>query len=203
MGAFVLPKPGDVLKMPEPITQKQNTNPNLQLGDLLVSEGLINESQLRQVLEIQQGSDKPLSFILNKMNLVTEEKTAETLSKRLNIPSDLNFKVALVDPVFCVIIPRSFAKSHLIIPTTRNGNELTAVMVNPLDTEAIELIELKTGYKVKPIIITYSDFMEVYFDDLWTPMIENINGILYWFNNRDGHFHKYRGDIDKDPYERW
>lgn len=203
MGNFVLPKPSDVLKMPEPITKKPNSNPDMQLGDLLVSEGLINESQLKQALEIQQCSDKPLSFILNEMGLVTEEKIVEILSKRLNIPSNLYFKNTLLDPVFCVIIPRSFAKSHMIITTMRKGNELTAVMVNPLDTEAIELIEYKTGCKVKPIIITYSDFIDAYFDDLWTPAIRKINGVLHWFNDRDGHFHIYRGDIDKDPYERW
>jgi type IV pilus assembly protein PilB len=66
------------------------------------------------------------------------------------------------------IIPGRVARQYLIIPVDKIGNNLTLAMSNPLNTHAIEDIELMSGCVVQVFVSTLSDVktaIEKYYKD--------------------------------------
>ena len=55
------------------------------------------------------------------------------------------------------IIPEHVAKQYGLIAVDRVGSILTVAMSNPLNTQAIEDVEMITHYKVQVFVTTSSD----------------------------------------------
>jgi type IV pilus assembly protein PilB len=55
------------------------------------------------------------------------------------------------------IIPQKTARFYMVIPIDKMGNNLTIAMSNPLNTKAIEEIELISGCNVQIFVATSSD----------------------------------------------
>src|SRR5438477_4934086 len=78
-----------------------------KLGDLLVQDGLIKESDLRTMLAQQRQHGGRLGEHLVRVNLCTEEQIAQALARQMNIPfTDLSEAPA---PAMTKLIPREKA----------------------------------------------------------------------------------------------
>ncbi|MBD3267568.1 type II secretion system protein GspE [bacterium] len=128
-----------------------------RLGDLLVEEGLITESQLKQALA-QQSPTKRLGQILQEMDLLTEQEVVDTLSQQLDIPC-MNSDMFLIDPKVVEYVPEPIARRHNIIPLFLVGEELTVATSDPLDLMAIDELRQKSGYRINFVLSTASSIM--------------------------------------------
>lgn len=131
----------------------------LRLGEALIEEGLINEEQLQQAIQMQKKTGKRLGAVLVDMGLVDEKDTVEALARQLKIPY-INLSTYLIDPAVVRIIPEHIARRHQLIPINKVGNKLTVAMVDPLNILAIDDIQLMTGLVVKPVVATSTDIMQ-------------------------------------------
>ncbi|MDP2941597.1 MAG: hypothetical protein Q8N85_05035 [Candidatus Omnitrophota bacterium] len=129
---------------------------NKQLGELLIERGIINQRQLEKVLTIKQERGGLIGEILVEMGYAKEEDIAQALTAQYGFPY-LPLANYEINPEIVSIIPARVARQYLLIPIDRIGNNLTVAMSNPLNTQAVEDVELMSGCSVQTFVATSSD----------------------------------------------
>jgi hypothetical protein len=129
--------------MPMPINK-------LRLGDLLVKDGLIRESDLRTMLAQQKQHGGRLGEHLVRVNLCTEEQIAQALARQMNIPfTDLSDPPP---PAMSKLIPRDKATKLQILAVGSNpfATRVGIAIGDPTDTKTIMEAEKVVG---RPITV--------------------------------------------------
>lgn len=127
-----------------------------QLGELLIDCRLISRQQLDEALAHQKEKGGLLGQILVGLNYTTEEAIAQALTAQYGFPY-LPLSGYEIDPDVAKIIPEYVAKQYGLIAVDRVGSILTVAMSNPLNTQAIEDVEMLTHYKVQVFVTTATD----------------------------------------------
>lgn len=121
------------------------------LTDVLLAMGALSEAQAKQIKfdEIQSGTSA--EEIIKKGDLVPESKLVEAKAKLYNIPFVDLAKVP-ISPTALASLPMEVAEKFRVVPLSldEKGKSLTLAMADPLDLNAIEFVEQKTGMRVKP-----------------------------------------------------
>jgi type IV pilus assembly protein PilB len=129
---------------------------NKQLGELLLDRGIISQSQLDQVLNLQRIKGGLIGEILVELGFAKEEDIAQSLTAQYGFPY-LPLSNYDVNPEITSIIPGRVARQYLLVPIDKIGNNLTLAMSNPLNIQAIEDVELLSGCSVQTFVSTSSD----------------------------------------------
>ena len=138
------------ISTPTPTPTPQNGDIGT-LADVLVSIGALDATRAQQVklAEIQSGSTQ--EEIIRKSGMVSEDRLVQAKAQLYNIPYvDLtSFPVA---PAALSALPPEVAERFKVFPVSvdRKDRSLVLAMADPLDLSAIEFIEQKTGFHVKP-----------------------------------------------------
>lgn len=98
-------------------------------------------------------SGKAEEEILKEFGFVGEEEIIKAKGELFNIPFASLKEIGTAPEVF-QLIPRAVAERYKLIPfaLSGDGKELSVAFANPLDLEAIEFVELKSGKKIRPYI---------------------------------------------------
>ncbi len=139
--------------VPAQPAQKPNGNSiGTTIVDVLVSMGALSKPRADQVklAEIQSGSTQ--EEIIRKSSLVSEEALIKAKAKIYNIPF-VDLSVTPVAPDALAVLPQGTAEKFRSFPLSldRKDKSMVLAMADPLDLSAIEFIEQKTGYRVKPV----------------------------------------------------
>ncbi|HUW62351.1 MAG TPA: HDOD domain-containing protein [Candidatus Bathyarchaeia archaeon] len=127
-----------------------------RIGELLIEEGLITESDLAKALDHQKKHGGKTVEILIRLGIIEAATFVKFLSKRPGIPSiDLSNYEVPQDLV--ALVPRELATKHEIFPIDKMGKVLTLGMAFPLDRATIEKLESVTGFKIRPILCSSGD----------------------------------------------
>ncbi|MBI5190491.1 MAG: Flp pilus assembly complex ATPase component TadA [Nitrospirae bacterium] len=129
-----------------------------KIGDLLIREGLLTESQLSEALILQKAKKKRLGKILKELGIVTEQEVAYALSHQLGLPS-IALRDITPDSDLLSIITQDDAERYMALPVSVQDKTLTLAMSDPLDHNAIEELRFKTGFVITPVIATESDIV--------------------------------------------
>ena len=127
-----------------------------QLGELLIDCRLITREQLDECLVLQKEKGGLLGQILVTLKYTTEEAIAQALTAQYGFPY-LPLGCYEVDSEVAKVIPEYVAKQYGRIAVDRVGSILTVAMSNPLNTQAIEDVEMLTHYKVQVFVTTATD----------------------------------------------
>jgi hypothetical protein len=121
-----------------------------RLGDLLVRDGLITDSDLRTMLAQQKQHGGRLGEHLVRVNLCTEEQIAQALARQLNIP--FNDMTNLPPPAMTKLIPRDAAMQFqaLAVGLDPFASRLPVVFADPTDKQVILAVERIVGRNVVP-----------------------------------------------------
>ena len=125
-----------------------------QLGQLLRDRGLISNEDLKSALSLQQERHEKLGRILIDLGFVAERDIVSTLSEQLQIPLFTGEYPAV--PVAASALPARFLRNFRILPVHLEGNLLSLVMADPLDTETQSAVRLRTGYTLQVFLATES-----------------------------------------------
>ncbi|MDD2688764.1 MAG: ATPase, T2SS/T4P/T4SS family [Candidatus Omnitrophica bacterium] len=132
----------------------------LRLGELLVKEGLISESQLEKAVSVQRQEGGRMGEVLVKLGMVKEEQMVAVLSKQLNIPY-FSLGTGMLKPIVGQelekLITQDFALRNSLLPLSRTLQSLTVAMSDPLDFILIDNLKKLTGCDINPVIATKSD----------------------------------------------
>ena len=133
------------------------------LESLLLDEGLVSDTALRQARRVALRRHAPLLEVLIDEHSVEEEPLAEALSRRLELPRIHLAQAPAVglDEEALREVPHDLAAAHLVMPTRlEHGGDrrtLQLAMVNPLDTAAVEDIAHATGCQLELVVATLSE----------------------------------------------
>ncbi|HIJ81692.1 MAG TPA: Flp pilus assembly complex ATPase component TadA [Desulfuromonadales bacterium] len=130
----------------------------LKLGDILISQNLINEERLNNALIVSKSEGIPLGRALVKQHLIDEEQLARAIASQ----HDLKF-VDLHDVSFDKDVARfinsSYAQRHRLVPIRFRDKCLTVAMAYPLRHDELAQLELWCNKKLVPVIARESDIL--------------------------------------------
>ncbi|MBH9740953.1 GspE/PulE family protein [Vibrio navarrensis] len=110
-----------------------------RLGDLLVEEGIINETQLNQALSVQGSSGRKLGDTLIDLGFLTEQQMLAFLSQQLNLPL-IDLSRAMVDIDAVQLLPEVHARRLRALVIGQHGDTLRVAMSDPADLIAQEAL---------------------------------------------------------------
>ena len=125
----------------------------IRLGELLVTAGVIAQSQLEEALFAQKKTGERLGIVLRKLGFVSDETLIEFLGRQLDIPS-IDLDLTEVDEDIVRLIPEAIARKYKIIAVAKIDKLLTLATADPLDLFAMDDAESITGCQIIPVITT-------------------------------------------------
>ncbi len=130
-----------------------------QLGELLIERKIVTRRQLDEALEIQKQRGGLIGEILVALGYAKEEQIAQALTAQFGFPylPLVNYEI---DPVVVNLIPENVSRQYCLIPIDKIGNSLSIAMSNPLNTQAIEDVELITNSKIQTFVSTATDIKQ-------------------------------------------
>ncbi len=132
-----------------------------KLGDILISEGIIAEKQLKEAIALQEKSGGKLGEVLISLGYVNQEQIVIALSKQLSIPYISSGKLKpTADQNLEELIPHDFAIRNVVLPLSRNLNSLTVSMFDPLDLILIDNLKKITGCEINPVVSTKANILK-------------------------------------------
>ncbi|MBI4431905.1 MAG: hypothetical protein HY592_00250 [Candidatus Omnitrophica bacterium] len=130
-----------------------------QLGELLIEQKLISPDNLAEALKLQKEKGGLIGQILVSLGYVSEEAIAQALTAQYGFPY-LPLAGYEIDPEIANIIPENVARQFGLVAVDRVGSILTVAMSNPLNTSAIEDVEMTTSLKLQIFVATTTDVNE-------------------------------------------
>src|SRR3990167_11562100 len=124
-----------------------------QLLDTLNKNGQIKPGDLQWLKTELISSLEPVEALLLKHNLVSETEIAKAKAAILKVEY-VDVATASVVPEAINVLPQAVAEKYLCLPFNLDqvNRVLSVAMANPVDLQAIEFIEKKTGFKIRPYL---------------------------------------------------
>ncbi|OQY08596.1 MAG: type IV-A pilus assembly ATPase PilB [Fusobacteriia bacterium 4572_132] len=130
----------------------------LKIGEKLLKESLITETQLKEALEYQKKSKEKLGEALITLEYVTEEQILPILADHIGVKS-IELNVEEIDTELLDLITEDFMRKNTVIPIKKIGKKLTLAMANPNDINVIDDVNMKTRLLVKPVLALEKSIM--------------------------------------------
>ena len=124
---------------------------SLQIGELLLREGLISREDLDQALQQQKETGTRLGFALVTSGALSEADLTRVLSMQYHVPA-VELSETEIDPKILRLVPADFASKHLILPLRRVGRTLTVAMANPTDLSVIDDLKFVTRFDIDAVV---------------------------------------------------
>ena len=129
------------------------------IGQLLLEKGAIKQAQLDEALKIQKEKGGLLGQVLAGLGYVTEEQIAQAITVQYGFPY-LPLSNYDMDEEAIKLVPENVARQYGLVPIDKIGNTVTIAMADPLNTQAIEDIELVTGSSIQIFVSTATDIKQ-------------------------------------------
>ena len=128
---------------------------SLRLGDLLVSKGLLTNTQLESALQEQKISGLKLGTSLVKLGYITEKNLVSFLSRHYGVPA-IDLSEVQIDSEAIKMVPPDVVFKYQVIPIKRVGSTLRVAMSDPSNILAIDDIKFLTSCHVEVFVSTES-----------------------------------------------
>jgi hypothetical protein len=123
-----------------------------KLGEMLVDEGLITQSQLEEALRTQQQYSGKLGTNLVEHGYLSQSALAKFLSAQLGIPSVEASELESIPQEVLDVLPVAIAEEHGIVPVRIDKRELQVAMADPTDLGMLDDIGFQIGYTILPSV---------------------------------------------------
>ncbi len=127
--------------MNSPRLTAQTVSPQAKrhIGQILISQGILTEDQLRIALLEQLKTHQPVGKLLVNLGFVSEATLRDALSEKLGLQS-VDLTQIVVDSMALKLVPREFAKRHNIFPVALD-REARKLIVALADTNNIVALD--------------------------------------------------------------
>lgn len=129
-----------------------------QLGDLLVSKGVLTKEQLKEAIDLQRAKGEPLGRVLVKNGMVTEGDLLMILAAQLGLEF-VDLTTHKVDLSAVTLVPERIAKKNLVLPIGFDDGKLMVAAANPTDVFIFDDLRMMTGCEIKAVVATKEDIL--------------------------------------------
>ena len=137
-----------------------------RIGEILVHQGKVSESQLNQALAQQKNTLEKLGQTFIDMNVITEEDLTGVYALQMGFKKADNFILLDADSTIAAMIPEDFARSNRVLAVNRNESTLVVAMEDPEDLVAIDAIKRLTNLNPE-ILVSGPTLMEKALDKVY------------------------------------
>lgn len=129
-------------------------SPNLQdrrpIGQILISQGLISEDQLRIVLLEQMRSNQPLGKLLVQLGFVSEATLRDALGESLGQRA-VDLAHVIVDASALQLVPLDLARRHRIMPLDYDSENrrLTIAIADPNNIVVLDKLRSMSPHEIE------------------------------------------------------
>lgn len=133
----------------------------LKLGEMLLANNLVTETQLSEILSHQLKNGKKLGKIIAEKKLVKDSDLLQILSDHLALPT-IDLSTFESDPDVVGLLPESFLRAKQVFPLFKIGDELTVAMVDPRNLETIDELRSTTRLHISPMLCSEQDLQDTF-----------------------------------------
>ncbi|KKO48121.1 MSHA biogenesis protein MshE [Arsukibacterium sp. MJ3] len=138
----------------------------MRLGDLLVHEQIITESQLEQALARQKSSGRKLGATLIEMQFLSEQQLLQFLAQQLQVPF-LDIAQLKIDPKAAQLLAEVHARRFRALVLEDQGDAVLLGMNDPADLSVLDQIApLLAPREIKIAVVRESQLLDA-FDSLY------------------------------------
>jgi len=131
----------------------QTVRTGQSIADILVTQGALSDEKrkLVKLTQIQTGS--PEEEIIRSKELVPEEAFSKAKAAYYNV-SYVDLGVIPASPEALAVLSQDVAERFNVFPVAvdKTAKKLELAMADPMDLAAIDFVERKTGFHVKPCV---------------------------------------------------
>ena len=130
----------------------------IRIGDLLVSNGVITETQLMAALAEQKKTGQKLGYTLIDSGFIDEARLLQFLSQQLQIPL-IDLSTFTVDPQVVQLLPETVARRYRIVVLENRDNDVLLGMADPTDLFAYDEASRLLKKRVRQAVVRESDLL--------------------------------------------
>lgn len=125
----------------------------MKLGEMLVNNGLLTDEQLVKAVVDHKRSKMKLGQYLVREGVVSGAQIKDVVSKQMKLKKYLPNEYP-IDINLAEIIPVEMAQKYQMVPLAKNKFLLTVAMTDPMDINALDIIEVYANTEVEAVICT-------------------------------------------------
>lgn len=131
-----------------------------KLGQILIDLGYITDQQLEEALHQQQSTGELIGQVLIRLGYIDTEQLAHAQAEQFEVA----YEKILPESVFPEAVekvPATLARGLKVMPIRIEEGKLVVAMLNPLDLDAIDVLQRHTGMYVKVVFTNPESFAVV------------------------------------------
>lgn len=121
----------------------------MDLGQLLINEGLVTQEQVKLARETQVGLR--IDQALVKLGVVTEDAVLKAVASELGMEY-IDLKDIQVDTDLLAKFPTSSIYRHSLLPLYRQNGHIVVATGDPLNLEGLDELSTMTGLRLEPVL---------------------------------------------------
>jgi type IV pilus assembly protein PilB len=129
----------------------------VNLGELLVDEGVLGAGALAEVQAEALRQDRALVGLIVEQRLVAEDVIADVVARAVGTVV-IDVDLGALDKEAVQLVPEGVARRYLLIPLSKDGDgaRVRVALANPLDEGAVAAVREATHLEVEPMVATVS-----------------------------------------------
>ena len=155
-------------------------------AQLLVEEGLVTKSQIKEALKVQKDEGGKLGEILVRLDHLSEGDKTMVLGKQFGMEV-IDLDTYSIDPMVVDLLPRAVARKHQVLPLGHDEMEENVIKVaitDPLDFEALDNLRFILNSEIRPVLAS-PEAVRRSIDNFYEATVETVDNILTEFTDAD------------------
>ncbi len=132
----------------------KHLSPFSKLGEILLSNGIVSEDQLKKSLGEQKFSKEPIGTVLMRLGYAIEEQIYDALAHQMSVPFVSNDDILESKEEVVRIVPEAFAKENTLIAVKEENGKVMIAMEDPEDIIAIDNLRRLSSQEIIPGLAT-------------------------------------------------
>ena len=141
------------MNSPRLSTQTVSPQAKRHIGQILISQGILTEDQLRIALLEKLKTHQPVGKLLVNLGFVSEATLRDALSEKLGLQS-VDLTQIVVDSMALKLVPREFSKRHTVFPVAldREARKLIVALADTNNIVALDQMraQLRGEFSLEP-----------------------------------------------------
>ena len=161
MAGKVTVKRGALLCATERLEQRVPlSNDAMNLSQLLLGRGLLNDVQLGDALALHRSEGLRLDRALIQLGFLTEQQLLEIMSQQLHLPL-VQLQEVTIAPEILRALPSKVVYRKRLVPISRENGVLQVATSDAFDLYAFDDLRLSTGLDIQPVLAAREDIEKV------------------------------------------
>ncbi|GIG39808.1 GspE/PulE family protein [Cellulomonas phragmiteti] len=129
-----------------------------QLGEILLTEGLVTEAQLLAAIDEQVSMGTSLGRTLVELGILTESQLVRALAAQVGMEF-VDLDEYPVDRNAVSLVAESLCRRHAVLPVALRDGAIVLATADPGNVVAVDDVRTLSGRRVIPVVATYDNVL--------------------------------------------